>query len=152
MSLKLITYHLWRDKSTSIHVKNLQHLTTELFKVKNDLSPEIRKEIFVFQENETYNLRSVNHLARKNVWTTQYRIESDSNLGAKLRNLLPREINSCSLIVFKNKIRKWTHEKCLCKLGQTYVKNIGYIWFLRDTWETCICILTWNLNPFGNLA
>ena len=32
----------------SIHVKNLQHLATELFKVKNDLSPEILKEIFVF--------------------------------------------------------------------------------------------------------
>ena len=56
-----------RDKSTSIHVKNLQNLTTALFKVKNDLSPEIMKEIFVFQENETYNLRSGNHLARKNM-------------------------------------------------------------------------------------
>ena len=35
----------------SIHVKNLQHLVTELFKVQNDLSPEIMTEIFVFQEN-----------------------------------------------------------------------------------------------------
>ena len=43
VSLKLTTYHLKRDKSTSIHVKNLQHLATELFKVKNDLSAEIRK-------------------------------------------------------------------------------------------------------------
>ena len=40
------------DKSTSIYVKNLQHLATELFKVKHDLSPEIMKEIFVFQENK----------------------------------------------------------------------------------------------------
>ena len=39
---------LTRDKSMSIYVKNLQHLTTELFKVKNDLSLEIMKEIFVF--------------------------------------------------------------------------------------------------------
>ena len=75
---------LKRDKSTSIHVKNLQHLATELFKVKNDLSPEIMKEIFVFQENETYNLRSGNHLARKNIRTTQYGTENVSNLGAKL--------------------------------------------------------------------
>ena len=62
---------LKRDKSTSIHVKNLQHLATELFKVKNDLSPEIMKQIFLFLENETYNLRSGNHLPRKIIRTTQ---------------------------------------------------------------------------------
>ena len=61
---------LKRDKSMSIHVKNLQHLATELFNVKNDLSPEITKQIFVFQENETYNLKSGNQLARKNIRTT----------------------------------------------------------------------------------
>ena len=116
------------DKSASIYVKNLQNLATELFKVKHDLSPEIMKEIFVFQENETYNLRSGNHLVRKNTRTTQYRIESDSNLGAKLWNLLPREIkNGSSITVFKNKIRKWTHEKYRCKFCQTYIKSIGYI-------------------------
>ena len=39
---------LTRHKSMSIYVKNLQHLTTELFKMKNDFSLEIMKEIFVF--------------------------------------------------------------------------------------------------------
>ena len=29
------------DKSTSIHMKNLQYLATELFKVKNDSSPAV---------------------------------------------------------------------------------------------------------------
>ena len=43
-------------------MKNLQYLATELFKVKNGLSPEIMKEFFVFQENETYNLSRGNHL------------------------------------------------------------------------------------------
>ena len=60
------------------------------------------KEIFVFQENEIYNLRNTNHLARKNIRTIQYETESISNLGVKLWNLLPREIkNSSSLTVFK---------------------------------------------------
>ena len=85
-------------------MKNLLYLATELFKVKNGLSPEIVKEIFVFQENDTYNLRSGNHLARKNIRTTQYGIESVSNLGAILWNLLPGEIkNSFSLTVFQKK-------------------------------------------------
>ena len=124
-------------------MKNLQNLPTELFKVKNDLSPEIMKEIFVFQENETYNLRSGNHLAQKNIRTTQYGIEIVSNLEAKLWNLLPKEIKySSSFTVFKNKIRKWTPEKCPWKLCQTYIKNVGYIWFLLNTSQTCLCILT----------
>ena len=115
------------EKSTSIHLKNFQHFATEFFKVRNDLSPGIMKEAF-FQENETYNLRSGNHLARKNIRTTQYGIESVSNLGAKLWNLLPGEIkNSSSFTVFKNRIRKWTPEKCPCKLCQIYIKKVGYI-------------------------
>ena len=41
---------LKRDKSVSIHIKNLQYLATEIFKVKNGLCPEIMKEIFIFHE------------------------------------------------------------------------------------------------------
>ena len=109
-------------------MKNFQHLAIELSKVKNGLFPEIMKEILVFQENKTYNLKIGNHLGQKNVQTTQYGIESISNLAAKLWNLLPREIkNSSSLSVFKNKIRKWTPEKCPCKLCQTYTKHFGCI-------------------------
>ena len=51
-------------KSVSIHVKIFQYLVTEISKVKIDLCPEIMKEIFIFHENPTYNLRSVNHLTR----------------------------------------------------------------------------------------
>ena len=47
-----------RDKSTPINMKSLQYLAAKLFKVRNGLSPEIMKEIFAFQENEAYSLRS----------------------------------------------------------------------------------------------
>ena len=36
---------LKHGKSVSIHVKILQYLATEIFKVKNHLCPEIMKEI-----------------------------------------------------------------------------------------------------------
>ena len=39
--------------------------------------------MFVFQENETCNLRSSNNLVRKNAQATQYGIRSISNVGAK---------------------------------------------------------------------
>ena len=114
-------------------MKDLEYLAPKLFKVKNGLSPEIMKEIFVFQENETYSLWRGNHLARKNIRRMQYGIEIVSNLAANLWHLLPWEIkNNSSFSVFKNKIRKWIPEKCLCKLCQTYLKTVGYIGFLSD--------------------
>ena len=116
------------DKSISIHINNLQYLATEIFKVKNDLCPEIMKEIFIFHESLTYNLRSGNHLTRRNIRTTHYGIETISNLGAKIWDLLPEEIkNASSLSVFKTKIKKWIPKKCPCKLCQTYIKNISFI-------------------------
>ena len=119
---------LKRDKSVSIHIKNLEYLATEIFKVKNDLCPEIMKEIFIFHENPTYNLRSGNQLTRRNIRTTHHGIETISNLGAKIWDLLPEEIkNASSLSVFKTKIKKWIPKKCLCKLCQAYIKNIGFI-------------------------
>ena len=85
------------------------------------------KEIFIFHENPTYNLRSGNHLTRTSVWTTHYGIETISNLGAKIWYLLPEEIKNTSLSVFKTKIKKWIPKKCPCKLCQTYIKDIGSI-------------------------
>ena len=115
-------------KSASIHVENLQYLPTEIFKVKNDLCREIMKEVFIFHENPTYNLRSGNHLTRRNIRTTHYGIETTSNLGAKTWDLLPEEIkNASSLFVFKTKITKWIPKKCPYKFCQTYMKHIGFI-------------------------
>ena len=49
---------LQKDRSVSVHMKNLQYLATDIFKVKNSLSPIIMKEVFNFQENKSYNLSS----------------------------------------------------------------------------------------------
>ena len=41
---------LKKDNSVTIHQRNLQVLVTEIFKAKNDLSPEIMKEVFELKE------------------------------------------------------------------------------------------------------
>ena len=56
-----------KDKSVSIHMKNLKYIATKNYKVKNGLSPEIMKEAFNFQENEKYNLRIGSHLTNRNI-------------------------------------------------------------------------------------
>ena len=103
--------------------------------------------MIVFQESESYNLKSGNHLARKNIQTTQYWIESVSNLGAKLWDLLPGEIkSSSSLSVFKNNIGKWIPWKYPCKACQTYKKCRLYLISLDLP-----LYFDLNLSPYGNL-
>ena len=53
-------------------MKNIQHLATEIFKVKNSLSPIIIHEVFNFQENESYNLRTGINLASRNMHTAHF--------------------------------------------------------------------------------
>ena len=45
------------DKSTTIHNRNIQLLATELFKVKNGLSPPSMNDIFVENAQDCYDLR-----------------------------------------------------------------------------------------------
>ena len=48
---------LKRDRSVSIHQKNLQILATEIYKTKNDLGTKIMKDTFHFIQ-KPYNMRN----------------------------------------------------------------------------------------------
>ena len=116
------------DKSVTIHVRNLHYLVTEVYKVKNNISPEIMREIFHFQENENYNLRSGTHLASRNMRTTLFGKETVSNLGAEIWPLLPEELKNTSLLqVFKNKLKEWKPTSCPCRLCKTYIQHADFI-------------------------
>ena len=92
-----------KDKSVTINVKNLHYLVTKIYKDKNNISPEIMRDIFHFQENDNFNSRSGTHLAFRNMRRTLFGKETVSNLGGKIWSLLPEELkNSSSLQVFKN--------------------------------------------------
>ena len=123
-----LKYLLQKRKSVSIHMKNLQYLATEIFKVKNSLSSEIMKEVFIFQENENYNLRSGTHLMNRNIHTAHFGTDTITNLGPKIWKLVPDEIkNASSLLVFKSRIKTWTTDNCPCRLCKTFVKDLGFI-------------------------
>ena len=51
------TFLQQKDNSVTIHQRDLQVPATEIFKAKNDLSPEIMKEVFELKE-PSYSLFS----------------------------------------------------------------------------------------------
>ena len=64
-------------------MKNLPYLATDIHEVKNCLSPEIMKEVFISQENENYNLRNGIHLMNRNIHTTHFGTDTITNSGSK---------------------------------------------------------------------
>ena len=79
-------------------LRPLQYLATEIFKVKSGLSPIIMNEVFNFQENESYNLRSDIHLVSRNMHTAHFGADTISSLGPKLGKLIPDKIKHTSTL------------------------------------------------------
>ena len=91
-----------------IHQRNLQVHVTEIFKVKDNLSPEIMKQVFDFRE-PYYNLCSeTSQFRRENIKAAHYGIQSVKFLGPKLWAVVPQNIKNCkSLQEFKRLIKVW---------------------------------------------
>ena len=62
---------LEKDKSVTIHHRNLQTLGYEIFKVKNNMTPEIVTEIFPQKENN-YSLRKSTALRVRGIKTVMH--------------------------------------------------------------------------------
>ena len=103
--------------------------------------------------NWSLRFRGGKNLGRNNIPTTQRGIESVSNLGAKLWDLLGQIKKSLSLSIFKNEISKCIPKKCPCKLCQTYLHKtcllysfslrhlLDFPWCFdskfKSLWESC---------------
>ena len=118
---------LEKDNSVSIHHRNLQALATEMFKISNNLSPDIVKEIFQ-KRIVPYNLCSENSFMSRQVNSVYHGIESLSFLGPKIWEQVPQEIKEPeNIAIFKSKIKKWTPSYCPCRLCRTYLPQIGFM-------------------------
>ena len=119
---------LQKDNSDSVHMKNLQYLAAEIFKVKNGLSRIIMNEVFNFQESGSYNLRSGIHLASRNTPTAHFGTDTISSLGPKLWKLIPDKIKHAPILtVFKAEIKSWTTNNFPCRLCKIFVKDLGFV-------------------------
>ena len=99
-------HFLKRDKSVTIHHRNIQSLAIELFKVKQNLPNSILRNIFQTR-SVSYNLRSQTDFIRNNANTSRYGLNSMRCFASKLWQMIPLEIkNSVFIESFKVKIKR----------------------------------------------
>ena len=99
-----------------------------MFKVRNEMSPEIICEIFTQRINNHYNLRHINNFETPFIRTVYHGIESVSYLGPKIWDIVLEEYKTLnSLNSFKESVKNWVPLKCLCRLCKTYVHGVGFI-------------------------
>ena len=115
------------DNSVTVHHRNLQRLSIEMFKVKNNLAPLPFQDIFKDQ-NYSKEMRDERSWQVPKVRTVTYGTESIRYRGPATWELIPEDIRkSESLIKFKEEIKSWKATNCACRLCKTFVPNLGFI-------------------------
>ena len=116
---------LRRDNSVYIHHRNIQKLAIEIYKVKNNLCPEIIQTLFC----------KVNSRTRSNATFQRPNVNSVHNGEKSLRTfgpivwdtMIPEKIKQSSdLIAFKKNIREWVPDNCKCRLCIEYIPDLGF--------------------------
>ena len=106
---------LKKDKSITIHQRNIQKVATEMFKVKNNLSPEFMKDLFSLKPIHS-NTDSDFVRAKTNKVKTgdmSLRVFGPIVWNDMIPNFL-KEIENLS--DFKEKISSWVPDNCPCRL------------------------------------
>ena len=111
------------DNSVTVHISNIHLLAIEMYKMKNNISPNFISEIFPKSDSSCY-LRNSNDFITPRVNTVFWGNETIRNIGPKIWALIPLNIKiSPTLNSFILKVKKWKPDK-LCKV---YVPSLGLL-------------------------
>ena len=118
---------LQKEISVTIHHRNLQTLAYEIFKVKNNMAPEILTEIFP-QKESNYRLRNSTALQGRSIKTVIYGSETISSLGLITWDILTTELKKlCLLHCSKRKFMN----------GHQRIIHVVYIKHAHKTLDFC---------------
>ena len=82
------------DNSVSVHHNNIHALAIEMYKIANDMSPDIMNAVFKLRNTPPYNLRHTLHFSTDPIHSVYNRTESASYLRSKIWEQMPAEIKN----------------------------------------------------------
>ena len=133
-SLRLITNDennsfqalLQNDKDITAHQRNLQILMTDVYKIIKGEAPAIMKNFFFSGKRSAY--QTFPNQSNENKNTVRYGLETIFYRTHYLWECLAEEYkHQNSAGKFKEKMKNWKCEKCICRLYRTYEQNLGFI-------------------------
>ena len=99
---------LGRDKSETIHRRNIKILAAELFKIKNGHSNDIMTQLICKRNSVGYSFRSQTDFSLPQVKSVNYGLKALRYFGPKIWNILPNDIkNPKTLREFSKKVKSW---------------------------------------------
>ena len=117
---------LRKDNNVTIHQRNVQILSVEIYKTLNDLHPTIMQDVFSVK-GHNFSTRKQN-LAYPNPHTISYGIETFGYKASQIWSKIPRGIQQIEDIsMFKNSVSVYCENICNCNLCKPYVANLGYV-------------------------
>ena len=87
---------LGRDKSETIHRRNIKILAAELFKIKNGLSNDIMAQLICKRNSVGYSLRSQTDFSLPQVKSVNYGLKALRYFGPKIWNIISSLITGYS--------------------------------------------------------
>ena len=119
---------LQKDDSVSIHMRNIQILATEMYKLINNLSSPTMNRVFKLNSDSRYNLRQISQFSRSLVKPVCHGTESISYLGPKIWDILPDDYKTIqNFDTFKIEIKKWKPENCPCRFCKVYIDRVVFL-------------------------
>ena len=116
---------LEKADTVTIHQRNIQVLTLEIYKTLNNLNPVFMKEIFCLKRH-IYSTRNQN-LIYPNPHSVIYGLESFGYKATQLWNAIPREIQESNNMSTFKRYNSTQYKICKCNLCKLYLTNLGYI-------------------------
>ena len=118
---------LGRDKSETIHRRNIKILAAELLKIKNGLSNDNMAQLICKRNSVGYSLHSQTDFSLPQVKSVNYGLKALQYFGSKIWNILPSGIkNSRTLREFSKKVKSWIPRNCRCRICENYIYQVGF--------------------------
>ena len=105
---------LTKYNTTTLSVKRIQGLCTEIYKTLNELNPPYIKEIFSVTSSR-YSTRRPNNISLSRADSTTFGLKSITQVGVRFWNHLTIKFKSAENVsIFKKLIRNWSGSSCSC--------------------------------------
>ena len=113
--------------SFSVHDRNIQQLTPEMYKVTKGLAPTAISSLFLHCSNNRHT-RSQSDFSVPQVNTVYFGQNSIRYLGPLIWNSISTALENVEAFVeFKSFFKNWKPSNCPCKLRRDYIPQVGFV-------------------------